>query len=266
MEPTRILFVCTAMEPYLPASEIATLVRQLSEIQEKGFEIRTFMPRYGCINERRNQLHEVIRLSGMNIIINDADHPLIIKVASLPSTRIQIYFIDNEDYFQRREILHHDDGKLLEDNDERCIFFTRGVLETVKKLRWPPNIVHCHGWFACLLAIFIRKAYKDDPLFANTKIVLSLYDEPFTGVLNPNIKRKLLMDGIKAKDVEVLAEPSYENFMKLAIQYSDGLIIGSKEVNQSLVTYAKSLKKPVLPYQEKEHISVYNTFYNKITN
>lgn len=265
MEPTRILFVCTAMEPYLPASEIATLVRQLSQgVQDQGREIRTFMPRYGCINERRNQLHEVIRLSGMNIIIDDTDHPLIIKVATLPSARTQIYFIDNEDYFQRRAILYDEEGNLLEDNDERSIFFARGVLETVKKLRWSPDVIHCHGWFTCLLAVFLKKAYKDDPLFANTKIVLSLYDEKFTSPLNAKAKRKLLMDGIKAKDVELLAEPNYENFMKLAIQYSDGLIVGSKEVDPSLVAYAKSLKKPVLAYQGEEYVSAYNTFYDKI--
>jgi len=265
MEPTRILYVCTAMEPYLPASEIATIVRQLSQgIQDRGREIRTFMPRYGCINERRNQLHEVIRLSGMNLIIDDTDRPLIIKVATLPSARMQIYFIDNEDYFQRRAILHDEGDKLFEDNDERSIFFARGVLETVKKLRWSPDIVHCHGWFSCFLAVFLKKAYKDDPLFANSKIVLSLYDEQFTAPLHPNVKQKLLMEGIKAKDVELLSEPSYENFMKLAIQYSDGLIVGSKEVPQSLVTFAKSLKKPVLAYQGEEYISAYNTFYDKI--
>jgi starch synthase len=253
------------MEPYLPASEIATLVRQLSQsIQDKGHEIRTFMPRFGCINERRNQLHEVIRLSGMNLIIDDTDPPLIIKVATLPSARTQIYFIDNEDYFQRRAILHDESGKLFEDNDERSVFFARGVLETVKKLRWSPDIVHCHGWFTCLLAIFLKKAYKDDPLFSSSKIVLSLYDEQFTEPLNHNAKQKLLMEGIKAKDVEVLSEPIYENFMKLAIQYSDGLILGSKVVNQSLISYAKGLKKPILAYQGEEYISAYNMFYDKI--
>jgi len=179
---------------------------------------------------------------------------------------MQIYFIDNEDYFQRREILHNEAGQLLEDNDERSIFFARGVLETVKKLRWAPNIVHCHGWFSGLLTIFLKKAYKDDPLFAASKIVLSIYDEQFTEHLNTNVKRKLLIDGIKAKDVEVLSEPTYENFMKLAIQYSDGLILGSKDVNQPLVAYAKSLKKPILAYQGEEYISAYNTFYDKILN
>lgn len=265
MEPVRILFVCSEMEPYLPASEMATVVRTLSQgIQEKGREIRTFMPRYGCVNERRNQLHEVIRLSGMNLIIDDTDHPLIIKVASLPAARMQVYFIDNDDYFHRRFMLQDDDGKHFEDNDERSIFFVRGVLETVKKLRWSPSVVHCHGWFSGLLAVFLKKSYKEDPLFANTKVVLSLYDDEFEQALNSKVKQKILMDGIRSKDVEILSDSSYINLMKLAIQHADGVILSSPEVNAELVTYAKGLKKPLLDYQGEEFISAYNTFYDKI--
>ncbi len=266
MEPVRILFVSPEMEPYLPASEIATMVRALSQgIQEKGREIRTFIPRYGCVNERRNQLHEVIRLSGMNLIIDDTDHPLIIKVASLPSARMQVYFIDNDDYFQRRDMLHDDTGKFLNDNDERSIFFVRGVLETVKKLRWSPSIVHCHGWFSALLAVFLKKSYKEDPLFAGTKVVLSLYADEFSQPLDSKVKQKILMmDGIRNKDVEILSDSTYINLMKLAIQYSDGIILGSSVVNKELMDYAESLKKPVLPFQEDDYVSAYNVFYDKI--
>ncbi len=218
MEPVRILYISPEMEPYLPASEVATTVRTLSQgIQEKGREIRTFIPRYGCVNERRNQLHEVIRLSGMNLIINDADHPLIIKVASLPSARMQVYFIDNDDYFQRRAMLQEEDGKFFDDNDERSIFFVRGVLETVKKLRWSPDLVHCHGWFSALLSVFLKRSYKDDPLFAGTKVVLSLYDDEFLQPLDSKVKQKILMDGIRNKDVEILSDSTYINLMKLAI-------------------------------------------------
>jgi starch synthase len=253
------------MEPYLPASEMATIVRSLSQgIQEKGREIRTFMPRYGCVNERRNQLHEVIRLSGMNLIIDDTDHPLIIKVASIPVARMQVYFIDNDDYFQRKSTFYDDDGKHFDDNDERCIFFVRGVLETVKKLRWSPAVVHCHGWFSCLLSLFLKKSYKDDPLFAKTKIVLSLYNENFSHHLNSGIKDKVIMDGIKDKDVELLNEPNYENLLKLAIQHADGVIIGHPEVNKNLTDYAKSVKKPVLDYQREDYVDAYNSFYDKI--
>jgi starch synthase len=253
------------MEPYLSASGIATIARTLSqEIQDKGYEIRVFLPRYGCVNERRNQLHEVIRLSGMNLIIDDTDHPLIIKVASLPATRMQVYFIDNEDYFQRKYTFFDDDEKFFEDNDERSIFFIRGVLETVKKLRWSPNVVHCHGWFTALLPVFLKKAYKDDPLFSKTKIVLSLYDEAFPHLFSAKFKEKMTMDGIKPKDVEILGNPSYENLMKLAIQYVDGIIIGDRSVGKTLENYAKNLKKPILGYQKENYVEAYNSFYNKI--
>jgi starch synthase len=253
------------MEPYLPASGIATVVRTLSQgIQDKGHEIRVFLPRYGCVNERRNQLHEVIRLSGMNLIIDDTDHPLIIKVASLPAARMQVYFIDNDDYFQRKSTFFDEDEKFFEDNDERSIFFVRGVLETVKKLRWSPNVVHCHGWFTSLLSVFLKKSYKDDPLFAKTKIILSLYNEAFPQLFSAKFKEKMVRDGIKQKDVEILKDPSYENLMKLAIQYVDGVIIGDRYGCKALENYTKSLKKPILGYQGANYVEAYNSFYNKI--
>jgi starch synthase len=253
------------MDPYLSESGIAAIARTLSqEIQDKGHEIRMFLPRYGCVNERRNQLHEVIRLSGMNLIIDDADHPLIIKVASLPATRMQVYFIDNDDYFQRKYTFFDEEENFFEDNDERSIFFIRGVMETVKKLRWSPHVVHCHGWFTSLLSIFLKKAYKDDPLFSKTKIVLSLYNEAFPHLFSAKFKEKMAMDGIKPKDVEILVKPSYENLMKLAIQYADGIIIGDRSGSKTLENYAKSLKKPVLGYQGANYVEAYDAFYNKI--
>jgi starch synthase len=188
----KILFISQEITPYLPETEIADIGRKLPQaIQEKGREIRTFMPRYGCVNERRNQLHEVIRLSGMNLIIDDTDHPLIIKVASIQSARMQVYFIDNEDYFSRKSIFKNDDGTEFEDNDERCIFFARGVLETVKKLRWAPDIVHCHGWICSLIPLYIKKAYNDDPFFKNSKIVFSLYDNCFETPFKESFKDNL---------------------------------------------------------------------------
>ena len=166
MASNRILYVCQEVAPYVPDTEGALLCRRLSQaMQERGNEIRTFMPRYGCINERRHQLHEVIRLSGMNLIIDDNDHQLIIKVASIPSARVQIYFIDNDDYFARKAILRDADENYFEDNDERAIFFARGVVETVKKLRWTPTVVHCHGWFSSIVPIYLKKVFADDPIF-----------------------------------------------------------------------------------------------------
>jgi starch synthase len=191
MEKTKILFVSQEIMPYLPETKMSKIGRNLPQgIQEKGREIRTFMPKYGCINERRNQLHEVIRLSGMNLIIDDTDHPLLIKVASIQSARMQVYFIDNEDFFQRKQTLTDTDGNHFKDNDERAIFFARGVLETVKKLRWSPDIVHCQGWITSLVPLYLKRAFNEDPLYANSKVIYSVYDDEFPEPLNDSFKTK----------------------------------------------------------------------------
>ena len=192
MSKQRILYVSQEITPYLPESEMSVIGRQLPQgIQERGREIRTFMPKYGSINERRNQLHEVIRLSGMNLIIKDTDHPLIIKVASIQAARMQVYFIDNEDFFDRKAVLSDSKGKEFGDNDERAIFFARGVLETVKKLRWAPDLVHCHGWFTSVLPLYLKKAFNEDPLFHETKVVYSVYASDFKNSLNPDFQQKI---------------------------------------------------------------------------
>ncbi|MBC7124596.1 MAG: glycogen/starch synthase [Bacteroidales bacterium] len=264
----KILYISQEILPYLPESEVSKISRFLPQgIQEKGREIRTFMPRYGCVNERRNQLHEVIRLSGMNLIINDMDHPLIIKVASIQSARMQVYFIDNEDYFQRKSTLTNENGETFDDNDERAIFFSKGVIETVKKLRWSPDLIHCHGWFTAFAPLMIKKAYADDPLFANSKVVFSLYNDGFSKPLNENVRKKVLMEGISKKDVEILREPTYENLLKLAINFSDGVILGSPTVNGEVLEHINTAKKPLLPYQDSEnYIDIYDEFYNQILN
>ena len=209
MGKSKILYVCQEITPYLPSTEMASECRTLSQVmQERGNEIRTFMPRYGVINERRNQLHEVIRLSGMNLIIDDNDHQLIIKVASVPSARVQIYFIDNDDYFSRKAVLTDPEtGEYFADNDERAIFFARGVLETVRKLRWQPDIVHCHGWFSAVIPIYLKNNFGDDPLFADQKIVVSVYDDAFPGTLDPNFKTKVENEGIADKKMEIISSP-----------------------------------------------------------
>ena len=234
-------------------------------IQEKGREIRTFMPKFGCINERRNQLHEVIRLSGMNLIINDTDHPLIIKVASIQAARMQVYFIDNEDYFQRKQTLQDENGEYFEDNDERAIFFARGVLETVKKLRWAPDIIHCHGWFTSLIPLYIKKAYNEDPLFANSKVIYSAYNDGFDKPLKKEFKDKILFENITNDDVKILKEPTFNNLSKLAIQTADATIIGSETINDELNSFIKESGKPYLDYQnEEEYIDAYSNFYDQI--
>lgn len=266
MKQAKILFISQEITPYLPESEMSKIGRYLPQgIQEKGREIRTFMPKYGSINERRNQLHEVIRLSGMNLIIDDTDHPLIIKVASIQSARMQVYFIDNEDYFHDKFVLADENGDSFQDNDERAIFFARGVLETVRKLRWSPDVVHCHGWITALVPLYLKRSFVDDPLYNNSKIVYSVYNDDFNKPLNKDFKVKLKMDGIKDEDVIGLTIPSFENLTRMAIELSDAVIFGSNEINKSIHKYIKSLKKPVLEYKpEEEYIDAYSDFYDEL--
>ncbi|PIF06051.1 MAG: glycogen synthase [Draconibacterium sp.] len=264
MEKKKILYISQEITPYLPESEMAEISRYLPQgVQERGKEIRTFMPRYGSVNERRNQLHEVIRLSGMNLVINDTDHPLIIKVASIQAARMQVYFIDNEDYFQRKFVFTDAKGNPFEDNDERAIFFARGVLETVIKLRWAPDIIHCHGWLTALVPLYIKKYYHNNPLYQNSKVVYSVYNDDFSTPLNADFKDKLMVEGIEKSDIKLLEEPNYINLSKLAVQYSDALIMGSEKINPTIEKHLKTLKKPSLPYQSKEtYIDAYNDFYD----
>lgn len=267
-ETKKILFVNSEITPYLPESTVSNVGRYLPQgVQESGREIRSFMPRYGNINERRNQLHEVIRLSGMNLVVNDIDRPLIIKVASISSARMQVYFIDNEDYFHRKFVFTDQDGKFFEDNDERAIFFARGVLETVKKLRWKPDVIHCQGWISHVLPLYLKKAYKDDPIFTDCKVVLSLYDEISQENFAEDMKGKMIIPGVKNKDLDVIKEANGINLAKLAVQYSDGVIMGSPELCGELTDFVASSKLPVLPYvdlSDSAYIKEYNQFYDKI--
>ncbi|MBT7397349.1 MAG: glycogen/starch synthase, partial [Prolixibacteraceae bacterium] len=229
MEKKKILYISQEITPYLPETEMSEIGRYLPQgAQERGREIRTFMPRYGCVNERRNQLHEVIRLSGMNLVINDTDHPLIIKVASIQAARMQVYFIDNEDYFHRKCALTDEKGNEFSDNDERAVFFARGVLETVIKLRWAPDIIHCHGWLTSLIPLYIKKYYFKNPLFKNSKVVYSMYNDDFKIALNSGFREKLMMEGMNEGDVDILSDPNFENVSKLAINNSDAIIKGSE--------------------------------------
>ncbi len=266
MEKTKVLFISQEITPYLPESEMSKIGRYLPQgIQEKGKEIRTFMPRYGCINERRNQLHEVIRLSGMNLIIDDTDHPLIIKVASIQAARMQVYFIDNEDYFHRKSTLVNKHGVEHEDNDERAIFFARGVLETTKKLRWTPDIIHCHGWFTGLVPLYIKKAMNEDPHFANSKLVYSVYNDEFEQTFPDSFPEKFKLEGVEEDDYAGLTPFGYKNLGKLAIKFSDGIIKGNPEANDELIEYAKESGKPFLDYQNEEtYIDAFDKFYDEL--
>lgn len=266
MESKRILFISQEITPYLPDTEMSEISRYLPQgVQERGREIRTFMPRYGNINERRNQLHEVIRLSGMNLVINDTDHPLIIKVASIQAARMQVYFIDNEDYFHRKGIVSDDDGHFFPDNDERAIFFARGVLETVIKLRWAPDIIHCHGWLTALTPIYLKKYYKDDPLFSHSKLIYSVYNDGFKEDLNKDFRKKMVLKGITSTDTKILEKPNYEKLTKLAVNYADAVIQGSENINPEIANHIAESGKLFLPCQPKDdYIDAYNDFYDKL--
>lgn len=252
MELNKALFISQEIKPYLPANTMSTLGCNVPQrLQEKGVEVRTFMPKYGRINERRNQLHEVIRLSGLNIVIDDTDHPLIIKVATLLPSRMQVYFIDNDDYFHRQgtstTVLETESHP--EDNDERIMFFARGVIETVKKLRWVPGMVHCSGWATALAPLYIRKLYADDPTLANSKIIYSIFDSPLPSPLDSRIVEKMKMDGFAEEDIDILTKADVIDKVtlgKIAIRYSDAVIIPEENADPELVEFARAEGKPIL--------------------
>ena len=266
MKNRKILYVSSEVVPYLPESEISSMSFEIPKmVNKQGGQIRIFMPRYGNINERRHQLHEVIRLSGLNLVINDLDMPLIIKVASIPKERIQVYFIDNEEYFKRKATLRDKDNKLFEDNDERAIFFAKGVFETIKRLNWPPDIIHIHGWMAALLPLYLKNIYKDEPIFQNSKIVTSLYGNEFDKTLNKDMVNKILFDEIDNSYISELNKPTYENLMKVAIDSSDAVIKGSENISSEINEYLKKYKKPILDFQPIDSFAEpYMDFYNNL--
>ena len=264
MKDKRILYVSSEVVPYLPETEISSMSFEAPRmVNQQGGQIRIFMPRYGNINERRHQLHEVIRLSGINLVINDLDMPLIIKVASIPKERIQVYFIDNEEYFKRKATLKDEKGELFPDNDERAIFFAKGVIETVKKLNWSPDIIHVHGWLASLLPLYLREYYKDEPLFNESKIITSVYSQSFNDTLNKDLFNKVKFDNIDEDIIKNLVEPSYTNLMKIAIDHSDALVVGSESIPENLDSYIKNSEKPFLEHKNKEDFGeAYTNFIN----
>lgn len=266
MKKTRVLYVSQEITPFLPKNEVSEVSRNLPQgIHEKGKEIRVFMPKYGSINERRHQLHEVIRLSGMNLVVNDTDHPLIIKVASIPTARMQVYFIDNEDYFQRKAVLKDKSGKFFKDNDERSMFFCRGVLETVRKLGWAPDVIHCHGWFTAMLPMYIKKYYNDDPHFTDAKIVYSAYNSEFQGTFDKKLPSKLEMDGFEKADMTELEDPSIENLHKIAFKYADGIVEGSKDLPENITEAIKNAEAAKLEYCDPSAcVKMYSDFYDEI--
>lgn len=265
MAKKKILFINQEISPYVPDNTLSLMGKDLPQaMQERNHEIRTFMPKWGNINERRGQLHEVIRLSGMNLIINETDHPLIIKVASIQSAKIQVYFIDNDDYFSKRQMEKDENGEDYPDNGERAIFFARGVLETVKKLRWVPDIIHCQGWMSAVVPLYVKTAYHDEPSFADTKVVTSLFEKSIEKDLGDNFKKCLEFRDVKESLLNAYHDNfDFEELGKLAIDYSDGIVQADPEVNADLIEYAKSKNIPLLGYQ-KDFADAYETFYAQL--
>ena len=263
----KVLFINQEITPYVPDTEMSLMGNLMPQkMQEAGYEIRTFMPKWGTINERRGQLHEVIRLSGMNLIIDDMDHPLIIKVATIPQTRIQVYFIDNEDYFQKRKMNADENGNDYADNGERAIFFARGVLETVKKLRWVPDIIHCQGWMSTVIPVYIKTAYHEEPSFANTKVITSLFNIQPNGTFEKKFKQSIVYREATPELMEKYADDfNFLELGKLAIDYSDAIVKTSDAVSDELISYATQQQKLILNHPAEDKISEeYSNFYEQI--
>lgn len=266
MAKTKLLIVTHEMSPFLELTKISEITRQLPQaMQEKGFEIRILMPRFGNINERRNRLHEVIRLSGMNIMIDDNDNPLIIKVASIPAARMQVYFLDNEDYFQRKHVFRDKENKFYADNDERTIFFCKGALETVKKLGWAPDIVHCHGWMTALVPAYIKTSYKNDPTFKNSKVVYSVYENCFTETLNADLHKKAIMKNMTADDTKVFENADANTLHIGAITYSDAVVLADEKIDDHVLKFVKDSNKPTLAFNLTENFENFYSLYEEIS-
>ncbi|MBQ0909223.1 glycogen/starch synthase [Flavobacterium sp. F-328] len=263
MKDKRILYVSSEVVPYLAENEVSLMSYDVPKmINDQGGQIRIFMPRYGNINERRHQLHEVIRLSGMNLVVNDLDMPLIIKVASIPKERIQVYFIDNDEYFKRKATFADEEGVMYPDNDERAIFFAKGVVETVKKLNWVPDIIHVHGWMAAMLPVYMKHFYKNEALFSDTKIVTSVYSQSFDGTLDAEMINKVKFDGVPDDAIADLEVPNFENIMKATVLHSDAVIIAADNLSSSLTKFIESSGKPFLPFTAKGAFAeAYTNFY-----
>ena len=267
MGKKKILFASQEINPYLPETQMSNVGLNLPKHSiEQGNETRVFLPKFGVIKEKVNNLHEVIRLSGMNLIIDDFDHQLIIKVASIQSARLQIYFIDNDEYFPKKLMFHDEKGNFLPNTEERMMFYCKGVIETVKKLGWSPEIIHCQGWFSSLIPMYIKKIFNEDPLFKDTKVIYNVFDTEYQDLINPGIVEKLLYENnLEKSDLDVLRNPTFENLSKFAISYSDAIIQGSKNINKNVLDYMKKSELPFMKYPgEENYEDQYNNFFDSL--
>lgn len=264
MAKTKILFITHEMSPFLELSKISEVTRQLPQaMQEKGFEIRILMPRFGVINERRNRLHEVIRLSGMNIVVDNNDNPLIIKVASLPAARMQVYFLDNEDFFQRKKVFKDEKNKFFADNNERSLFFCKGAMETVKKLGWTPDVIHCHGWFAAMVPAYLKKVYNDDPIFKDAKLIYSLYKEEFEGSLGEKYAQMASQSDLDAEDVSEYGKGDYVDLYKGALSHSDMVILADDDIDKDIKSFIDSIEIECIEVGEDPEFDKYAEIFDQ---
>ncbi len=265
MPKKKVLIITQEMNPYTALSEIAEIARRLPQyIQQKGMEIRVLMPKFGTINERRHRLHEVVRLSGMNIIVDDDDFPLIIKVASLPGARMQVYFLDNEDFFRRKSVFTDDEGEPFDDNADRMVFFCKGVIETVKKFGWGPDIIHCHGWMTALVPLYIKKVYNKEPLFQNSKVVYSIYDKKETDNFGVDFFAKASINALTEDDLAAYAKDGNIDVDRGAAAFSNGVIVGSESINDDVTNTLEGLDVPLLSYpgaEKEKYLPAYLEFY-----
>ena len=268
MSNLRILYVATEINPFLQTTEVADFVRKLPQgMQERGMEIRILVPRFGLINERKNRLHEVVRLSGINIAVGDEEKPLVIKVASIPNAKLQVYFIDNEDYFHRKSVFFDKEDRFHEDNDERAIFFCKGVLETVRKLGWSPDIVHCNDWMTSLIPMYLKTTYKNDPIFKTAKTVFTVYDNESTHKFDSNLLDKVKMIDIEDSMLSPLLSADFEGFIKMGVEYADAVIKAEEKfspgINKLFSEYVNDKKIETIE-QDENFLDSYYNLYNEL--
>jgi starch synthase len=271
MSKKRILFIANEMSPYLEMTEFAEIVNKLAiKSNDTGLEVRCIMPRFGVINERRHRLHEVVRLSGINVSVDNEDHPLQIKVASLPNARLQVYFLDNEDFFKRKFVFHDEAENWYDDNNLRTIFFCKGALETVRKFGWPPDIIHCSGWMTGLIPAYIKTAYKKEPVFSHSKVIYTIGQNTFKEKLgNDFIKMALINANIKEKDLEAATEATNAAMFRIGATYADAITFGAEKVDKKLAEdFSKVRGKKVVPFKGydsdlTEYLELYNDLASK---
>ena len=263
----RILFIANEMSPYLELTEFSEIVNRLAiKSNDSGFEVRCIMPRFGVINERRHRLHEVVRLSGINVSVDNDDLPLQIKVASLPNARLQIYFLDNEDLFKRKYIFTDENEKWYDDNDLRTVFFCKGALETVKKFGWPPDIIHCSGWMTGLIPAYLKTVYKKEPVFSHSKVVFTIGPTVFKEKLGAQfLKKALIHPSIKEKDLEPFKEANNTAMYRGGATYADAITFGAEKIEKKLLDeFTKVRGKKTLLYNAESDLTDYLQLYNDL--